>query len=190
MTSYKEPLVRITGGNRLITTSLAVSQHFEKKHKNVLQAIDELDCSQEFARLNFQPCSYQDDNKRPRPMYEITRDGFMFLCMGFTGARAAQWKEKYIVAFNTLEKSLHLQQGDVATLQEQVQQLQQQLLSVAKPSWKQIKRYKHMGLTQKEIAKLLDKSGAWVSLQIRDMRACGLLPSKKRAKQLTLELQA
>lgn len=39
-------------------------------------------------------------------MYEITRDGFVFLCMGFTGSAAAQWKEKYIAAFNQMEAQL------------------------------------------------------------------------------------
>ena len=32
--------------------------------------------------------------------------GFAFLAMGFTGKKAAEWKEKYIVAFNTMEEEL------------------------------------------------------------------------------------
>ncbi|EOT9412018.1 Rha family transcriptional regulator, partial [Escherichia coli] len=35
-----------------------------------------------------------------------TRDGFAFLAMGFTGKRAAQFKEAYINAFNQMEKQL------------------------------------------------------------------------------------
>ena len=50
-----QPLVRHSG-NRLITTSLAISNHFGKKHKNVLQSIQNLECSPEFAKLNFQLC--------------------------------------------------------------------------------------------------------------------------------------
>ncbi|EGD1134269.1 Rha family transcriptional regulator, partial [Escherichia coli] len=38
--------------------------------------------------------------------YQITRDGFAFLAMGFTGKRAAQFKEAYINAFNQMEKLL------------------------------------------------------------------------------------
>lgn len=89
MTSYKEPMVR-RSGNRLITTSLAVSHHFGKKHKHVLEAIKTLECSKEFNETNFRPVTYQGGNGEKRPAYEITRDGFMFLCMGFTGAAAAQ----------------------------------------------------------------------------------------------------
>lgn len=43
---------------------------------------------------------------RKLPCYQITRDGFAFLAMGFTGKRAAQFKEAYINAFNQMEKQL------------------------------------------------------------------------------------
>lgn len=98
-------LVHQSGG-RLIVTSLEISNHFGRQHKNVVQAIENLDCSAEFARLNFKLCSYTDGNQRQRPMYEITRDGFTFLCMGFTGQQAAVWKERYIEAFNQMEAAL------------------------------------------------------------------------------------
>jgi anti-repressor protein len=39
-------------------------------------------------------------------MYYITRDGFSFLVMGFTGSRAARFKEDFINAFNQMEKQL------------------------------------------------------------------------------------
>lgn len=104
MTSYKEPLVRLSG-DRLITTSLAVSQHFNKKHQHILEAIRNLECSPEFGASNFRLSSYTTSQGKQLPMYEITRDGFSFLCMGFTGAQAAAWKEKYIAAFNALAQA-------------------------------------------------------------------------------------
>lgn len=39
-------------------------------------------------------------------MYYMTRDGFTFLVMGFTGKVAAQFKEDYINAFNRMEAEL------------------------------------------------------------------------------------
>ena len=44
------------------------------------------------------------------PMYYITRDGFMFLVMGFTGKTAAKWKEAYIKAFNEMEAKIRAEQ--------------------------------------------------------------------------------
>ena len=39
-------------------------------------------------------------------MYEMTRDGWIFLVMGFTGVKAAKVKEQYIAAFNAMEDHL------------------------------------------------------------------------------------
>ncbi|WP_349304770.1 Rha family transcriptional regulator [Marinomonas sp. A3A] len=47
--------------------------------------------------------------------YRITRDGFVFLAMGFTGTKAAQFKEAYINAFNQMEKQLNEQKHLPAT---------------------------------------------------------------------------
>jgi Rha family phage regulatory protein len=80
----------------------------------VLQAIETLDCSKEFNRLNFQPNYYLDARNRAQPMYYITRDGFSFLVMGFTGIQAARFKEDFINAFNRMEK--HLQSLDPSNL--------------------------------------------------------------------------
>lgn len=88
------------------TTSLAIAERFGKQHKNVLQSIENLECSDEFNRLNFQPVAYKGGNGELRPMYAITKDGFMFLAMGFTGKEAAAWKERFIAAFNAMERQL------------------------------------------------------------------------------------
>ena len=84
--------------------SLQVAEMFEKQHKNVLQAIERLDCSEEFNRLNFQPISYTDSYGRKQKAVAMTRDGFAFLAMGFTGKKAARFKEAYIKRFNDMER--------------------------------------------------------------------------------------
>lgn len=93
-------------GDRLFVTSLDISNRFGKQHKHVMEAIRDLDCSEEFRRSNFRPSSYNNSQNKAQPMYEITRDGFTFLCMGFTGQQAALWKERYIAAFNKMEQAL------------------------------------------------------------------------------------
>jgi hypothetical protein len=39
----------------------------------------------------------------------MTKDGFVFLAMGFTGKEAARWKESYLEAFNSMEEALRTQ---------------------------------------------------------------------------------
>lgn len=92
------------------TTSLKVAEAFGKPHKNVLKAINAIDCSSDFVSANFLADTRLVDfgvgRKRKSPMYEMTKDGFVFLVMGFTGAKAAAIKEAYIAAFNWMADQL------------------------------------------------------------------------------------
>jgi Rha family phage regulatory protein len=92
--------------NQLVTTSKIVAEAFKKPHKTVLRNIENLECSEEFRRHNFVLSYYLSPQNKKITCYTITRDGVSFLCMGFTGKRAAQWKEKYINAFNQMEKGM------------------------------------------------------------------------------------
>ena len=69
-----------------------------------------LDCSVDFNQANFGLVTYQDAKGEQRPMYYMTRDGFTFLAMGFTGKIAAKFKEAYINAFNEMEEMLRKQE--------------------------------------------------------------------------------
>ena len=87
----------------LFTDSLIVASVFGKEHKDVLKAIRNLDCSSELHERSFTPVEYKDAKGEMRPMYEIKRDGLMYLIMGFTGEAAAFWKERFINQFNYYE---------------------------------------------------------------------------------------
>ena len=98
-------LVRLDGDS-ITTTSKVISDVFGKVHRVVLKAINELDCSEEFRAHNFVLSYYTSPQNKKIKCYNITRDGFSFLCMGFTGKKAGKWKESYIAAFNQMEKGL------------------------------------------------------------------------------------
>ena len=103
---FIENIVEIDNG-KMFTTSLIVAQAFDKEHKNVLRDIETLDCSPEFRQLNFEHTPYvHPQNRETYPAYRLTRDGFAFLAMGFTGKKAAAWKEKFLMAFNAMEEAL------------------------------------------------------------------------------------
>lgn len=72
-----------------------------------------MECSPQFRQLNFELYEYSKDldiGVRKYPAYRLTRDGFVFLAMGFTGKKAAAWKERFLEAFNTMEAALLRQQ--------------------------------------------------------------------------------
>ncbi|MEX9215904.1 Rha family transcriptional regulator [Providencia rettgeri] len=93
--------------HKAITTSQDVAVFFEKRHERVLDRIKKLDCSSEFTQHNFVLSEYIDSTGRKLPLYEMTKDGFVFLVMGFTGKKAAQFKEAYIAEFNRMEAELY-----------------------------------------------------------------------------------
>ena len=64
----------------VFTTSRIIAEQFGKEHSSILQDVKELDCTEEFREGNFAPSSYNNTQNKSLPMYNITRDGFSFLC--------------------------------------------------------------------------------------------------------------
>lgn len=111
------PTVFIHDG-KAVTTSQSVAAYFIKRHDNVIQKIECLDCSPEFRLLNFKEAFYQRENPNggngiTTKCYEMTKDGFVFLVMGFTGKKAAAFKEAYIAEFNRMEEEIRQKKNDM-----------------------------------------------------------------------------
>lgn len=99
----------LISGNQVKTTSLKVAEFFGKRHSHVLEKIESLDCSPAFTSANFSAHAVKiraGAVLRDSKHYEMTKDGFMFLVMGFTGQKAARIKEAYINAFNEMEAKI------------------------------------------------------------------------------------
>lgn len=89
--------------------SLFVADFFEKQHKHVLRDIAKITepksgLSEEFIKNNFKADTYKDKTGRKLRCYQMTRDGFTMLVMGYTGAKAMKFKEMYIKRFNEMEQ--------------------------------------------------------------------------------------
>lgn len=89
---------------RVFCSSRQVSGEFGKEHYNVLRDIDDMDCSVEFTALNFEVSKYKDGSGKWNKEYLMTKDGFVFLVMGYRGKKAARFKEAYIRRFNEMEQ--------------------------------------------------------------------------------------
>jgi len=90
-----------------------VAKKFNKVHAKVVRDIEKLECSPEFKHANFGTFTFTNKNNVSYDGYMMTKDGFAFLCMGFTGKDAAAWKEKYISAFNRMEKQQSRKEKDI-----------------------------------------------------------------------------
>lgn len=94
-----------------VTTSRAVAEQFGKTHAHLLRDIEKLkqdleqtDEGKAFSQSNFGLSTGLDSRGKEQPIYTLTRDGFTLLAMGFTGAKAVQFKVAYINAFNRMER--------------------------------------------------------------------------------------
>lgn len=134
----KENLVIQSDRGGDVTTSLLVAEVFGKEHKHVLRDIDELSCSEDFRKSNFGLMftikELPNGGSRKDRYYEITKDGFSFLVMGYTGAKAGQFKEMFIAEFNKREAMLKSDDYILARSQEILHnrlQLAEQQLQIA-----------------------------------------------------------
>lgn len=115
-------LLRIENGE-IGVTSKVIADSFGKVHRDVLRAIEDLECTDGFRARNFAHSSYISAQGKTLPCMLMTKDGFCFLAMGFTGAKAAAWKEAFIDAFNQLaetskKRSVMDHYGEVLSLME------------------------------------------------------------------------
>lgn len=100
--------------------SMDVARVFEKRHDNVIQAINNFS---DRVLLNFKAKGSIKKTKQKKmlddvrfevvdvdteiiDMYEMNRDGFIFLVMGFTGEKADNFKLDFIDGFNKLENEV------------------------------------------------------------------------------------
>lgn len=142
-------------------TSKDVADNFSKTHQHVMDAIRSMDCSPEFRATNFRVSYYLSKQNKKLKCYEITRDGFSFLGMGFKGKRAGKWKEAYLEAFNKMESYIEKQAKDESML-DSINRLSGQLddLAAAGSVWGQTGheiRKKKKEATQ-ELAVLMNKA--------------------------------
>lgn len=94
-----------------VTSSLQVAETFNKNHRDVLRAVDDLKegVAQNWADLFYEDTYTHPQNKQQYRIIYMNRDGFTLLAMGFTGKKAMKFKLKYIEAFNKMES--HIKTG-------------------------------------------------------------------------------
>jgi Rha family phage regulatory protein len=107
-------------GNFFVS-SKEVAKKFGKRHKNILRDIANMQVSENFRLLNFEPSVEKDSLGIDRKIFYMSRDGFSKLVFGFTGQAACEWQEKFLEAFNKMERYIKEQ---VPALQARVMQLE------------------------------------------------------------------
>lgn len=151
------------------TDTFRIARHFGKRHSDVLRAFQRLECSAEFRQRNFalsmETMTYVDSSGQAAAAQtgriasvNMTKDGFIFMVMGFTGKKAAAIKEAYIAAFNKMADELA---NVKLTYQRQMLALEaRDAESLQWASWgskKMLARKRDKNLIQREYARLMSE---------------------------------
>jgi len=75
-----------------VVNSRDVAEMFEKDHRHVLRDIKALEIGPDLGRSWFRSATVTDSYGREQPSYDLTRQGFVLLVMGWTGERAMTFK--------------------------------------------------------------------------------------------------
>lgn len=104
---------------KILVSSLDVAEKFGKRHDSILRDIDNLisDSTKVWSEM-FIESSYKNERGKIYRCFDMNRDAFSLLCMGFNGKKALEWKLKYIDAFNKMEETL--KSGDYLSEEEQL----------------------------------------------------------------------
>lgn len=170
-----ELVIQNSNGND-VTTSLIVAEVFGKNHKDVLRDIERLSCSDDFRVRNFAHTPYtHPQNGQVYHYYEMTKDGFSFLVMGYTGTKAGEFKERFINEFNRREallknddyilmRSQQILQKRLEASEEKIKKLEvekQAIIEETKPAvvFTECVKNSPTNILVRDLAKLITQSG-------------------------------
>ncbi|KJS40395.1 MAG: hypothetical protein VR70_06020 [Rhodospirillaceae bacterium BRH_c57] len=106
MTTITTPVVFERDG-QVFANSRDVAEFFSKRHDNVLADVGSILKSQDTpADWFIERPVVNEQNGQTYRTFDMTRDGFTLLVMGYTGPKAMQFKIAYIGQFNAMEATL------------------------------------------------------------------------------------
>lgn len=165
--SSSSPIVTIVN-NQATCLSTDVAQFFGKIHRNVVRDIEDLRSKLPPSRLlNFEqseisvPSNLNNAPARIIKAYRMTRDGFTLLVMGWTGAKALQFKLAWLDAFNKMEALIR--EGNTAAAKAAEKPLGYKFTSVAKLRKDVAAARMHLGLTCEEAGLQIGVDGSAVA---------------------------
>ena len=180
--------------------STEVARHFQRRHTNILRDIDRLRSilPKSFHQLNFEPMfttvKIGNGATRQERAFLLTRDALSLLVMGMTGKAAVMWKLRYIEAFNAMEAALREQRPHAEPPAALEGRLRASYLDGLREGRRlaaradrlrlleRALRYRRLGLTNRDIARLLDIAHQRVSDLFAHGRRLGIAtPAMKEA---------
>ena len=158
----RQPVVFAKDGD-VFATSRDVAAFFGKDHRHVLRDIDKLIAAEpRLGVSSFGQTPYvEPSNGQTYRMFEMNRDGFTLVAMGFNGTKALKWKLRYIEAFNAMEAELRriAQAGPAIDLNDPAQ-LRSLLLNYSDQAEKLERRVQELLPSQEALDRISEADGS------------------------------
>jgi Rha family phage regulatory protein len=144
--SQEEKIVLLSAKGTPYTLSTLVAKKFDKRHTHVLRDIERLIKDLETAKKSrpkngstnsledkplFAKVTYVDDFGRTQPQYAMTRDGFRWLAMRFTGIKALGFQMEFFECFDQLEQENARLKAELAAQQKPSLEPTEEMLRLA-----------------------------------------------------------
>lgn len=168
--AQRNPVVFAREGE-VFANSRDVAAFFDKRHDDVLKAIRNLIAQEpDLGLRNFADTPYTaEQNGQTYRSFDMDREGFELLAMGFTGTKALKWKRAYIRAFKAMEDELRARPVDPMSVLGDPSQLRGLLLSYSERVEKLGAHNVQLETTNREIGGALDRiSNREGTLCVRD----------------------
>jgi hypothetical protein len=185
-------LVKINSSGRDVTTSLIVAEVFGKEHSKVCRDIENLSCSETFRLANFGDTPYtHPQNGQTYRMYEMTKDGFSFLVMGYTGEKAGKFKETFINEFNKRENLLksedYILMRSQQILQKRIELAEQKVKQLQVENNEQKKLIAQMQKGNDYLNVILESKGTLATTQVAADYGMSAVSFNKRLKEMRIQ---
>lgn len=102
MTSQKIDLNYQDG--KLTIDSLKIAEGIDAQHKNIINDIHNLNFSKEFVQTNYVFSEYEDETDIKRPLYKITKVGFLYLIGRYESKKAIKFLDELSRQFEFVER--------------------------------------------------------------------------------------
>ena len=92
-----------------VVSTRIIAEEFNKRHADVIRRVTSLiedNNSTFFTQRTIAFSDYMDSSGKSNKEYLLNRDQFIFIVMGFSGAKATKVKEEFITQFNFMEREL------------------------------------------------------------------------------------
>ena len=159
---------------QVFTDTRAIAKVFDKRNADVMKAVDKEATDEDLLNGKIRSVEYKDKSGKLNKTYELDRDIFTLVVMGFTGKKASEWKRSYIKAFNLMESNIKEHQTALLEAKFEAKLIENKKCNIYDNGFTSVRGVKqHLGLTETE-------AFIWEALEAKGLVETKVVPKQVR----------